>query len=78
MEPSNRIDHLPVRWLPCVDRDVRRLHHHGDFRPDASHDAVPSCIDVEVVPLVTLAVLQRWRDAVESGDLGRLQQPNPP
>ena len=56
--------------------DVPEKHFHEP--PDASHDAVPSCIEVEVVPLVTLAVLQRWRDAVESGDLDRLQQPDPP
>ncbi len=56
--------------------DVPDNHFHEP--PDASHDAVPSCIDVEVVPLVTLAVLQLWRDAVENGDLDRLQQPNPP
>ena len=34
--------------------------------------------DLEVVPLVTLAVLQLWRDAVETGDLDRFQLPNPP
>jgi hypothetical protein len=55
---------------------VPEKHFHEP--PDASHDAVPSCIEVEVVPLVTLAVLQLWRDTVESGDVGRLQQPNPP
>lgn len=56
--------------------DVPEKHFHEP--PDASHDAVPSCIEVEMVPLVTLAVLQLWRDAVESGNLTRLQQPNPP
>lgn len=56
--------------------DVPEKHFHEP--PDASHDAVPSCIEVEVVPLVTLAVLQLWRDTVESGDLNRLQQSDPP
>jgi hypothetical protein len=56
--------------------DVPEKHFHEP--PDASHDAVPSCIDVEVVPLVTLAVLQLWRDTIETGELDRLQQPNPP
>jgi len=56
--------------------DAPEKHFHEP--PDASHDAVPSCIEVEVVPLVTLAVLQLWRDTVESGDVDRLQQPNPP
>jgi hypothetical protein len=56
--------------------DAPETHFHEP--PDASHDAVPSCIDVEVVPLVTLAVLQLWRDTVESGNIDHLQQPNPP
>jgi hypothetical protein len=56
--------------------DVPEKHFHEP--PDAGHDAVPSCIAVEVVPLVTVAVLQLWRDAVESGNLEQLQQPNPP
>ena len=56
--------------------DVPEKHFHEP--PDAGHDAVPSCIEVEVVPLVTLAVLQLWRDAVDSGELYHLQQPNPP
>lgn len=56
--------------------DVPEKHFHEP--PDAGHDAVPSCIEVEVVPLVTLAVLQLWRDAVDAGDLDHLQQPNPP
>lgn len=56
--------------------DVPENHFHEP--PDAGHDAVPSCIEVEVVPLVTLAVLQLWRDTVESGTLDHLQQPNPP
>jgi hypothetical protein len=55
--------------------DVSEKHVHEP--PDAGHDAVSSCIEVEVVPLVTLAVLQLWRDAVESGDPSRLQQPDP-
>lgn len=56
--------------------DVPEKHFHEPS--DAGHDAVPSCIEVEAVPLVTLAVLQFWRDTVESGDLRSLQQPNPP
>ena len=56
--------------------DVPETHFHEP--PAADHDAVQSCIAVEVVPLVTLAVLQLWRDSVESGDLEDLQQPNPP
>lgn len=56
--------------------DVPEKHFHEP--PDAEHDAIPSCIEVEIVPLVTLAVLQLWRDAVESGDIDRHQQLNPP
>lgn len=56
--------------------DVPEKHFHEP--PTADHDAVPSCIEVEMVPLVTLAVLQLWRDTVESGNLAHLQQPNPP
>ena len=56
--------------------DVPEKHFHEP--PTADHDAVPSCIEVEVVPLVTLAVLQLWRDTVESGYLDHLQQSNPP
>lgn len=52
---------------------------HFHEPPNAAHDdAVPSCIEVSTVRLVTLAVLQLWRDTVESGDLNQLQQPNPP
>lgn len=56
--------------------DVPDAHVHEP--PTAGHDAVPSCIEVEAVPLVTLAVLQLWRDTVASGDLDDLQQPSPP
>lgn len=58
-------------------RDLPDNHFHGP--PRAAHDdAVPSCIEVTTVRLVTLAVLQLWRDTVETGDLGSLQQPDPP
>lgn len=56
--------------------DAPEKHFHEP--PAAGHEPVQSCIEVEVVPLVTLAVLQLWRDAVEAGDIDRLQQPNPP
>ncbi|SFR97323.1 hypothetical protein SAMN05216559_1832 [Halomicrobium zhouii] len=56
--------------------DCPEKHFHEP--PAADHDAVLSCIEVEQVQLVTLAVLQCWRDAVESGDVSNLQQPNPP
>lgn len=55
----------------CPDK-----HFHEP--PYADHDAVPSCIEIEQVELVTLAVLQCWRNAVESGDVSKLQQPDPP
>ena len=52
---------------------------HFHEPPHAGHDdAVPSCIEVQTVRLVTLAVLQLWRDTVETGDLRQLQQPHPP
>lgn len=52
---------------------------HFHEPPHAAHDdAVPSCIEVRTVRLVTLAVLQLWRDTVETGNLDYLQQPNPP
>ncbi len=62
----------------CHPRDeLPDAHFHEP--PNAAHDdAVPSCIAVSTVRLVTLAVLQLWRDAAESGDPGQLQQPNPP
>jgi hypothetical protein len=57
--------------------DLPDAHFHEP--PDAEHDdAVPSCIEVGTARLVTLAVLQLWRDAFESDDPGRLQQPDPP
>jgi len=52
---------------------------HFHEPPHAAHDdAVPSCIEVQTVRLVTLAVLQLWRDTVETGDVRLLQQPHPP
>lgn len=57
-------------------QDVPAKHFHEP--PGAGHGAVRSPIEVEAVPLVTLAVLQLWRDTVESGDLERLQQSDPP
>lgn len=57
--------------------DLPDKHFHEP--PRAAHDdAVPSCIDVRTVRLVTMAVLQLWRDTIETGNLDRLQQPNPP
>lgn len=57
--------------------DLPDTHFHEP--PRAAHDdAVPSCIEVSTVRLVTLAVLQLWRDTVETGDLNHLQQPDPP
>lgn len=57
--------------------DLPDNHFHEP--PEAAHDdAVPSCLEVRTVRLVTLAVLQLWRDTVEAGDLELLQQPNPP
>lgn len=57
--------------------DMPDTHFHEP--PHAAHDdAVDSCIQVQTVRLVTLAVLQLWRDTVETDDLQLLQQPNPP
>ena len=69
-------DEFNYRYDRHPRADIPETHFHEP--PNASHDAVSSCIEVEGVPLVTLAVLGRWRDAAESGDLDRLQQPNPP
>ena len=67
---NRRFDRHPNTHSP-------KIHFHPP--PDATHeDAVPSCIDVDTVPLVTLAVLQLWRDTLDTGDLGTLQQPDPP
>jgi hypothetical protein len=53
------------------------IHFHEP--PHAAHnDAVSSCIEVQTVRLVTLGVLQLWRDTVDTGDLRLLQQPNLP
>lgn len=57
-------------------RDLPDEHFHEP--PEAAHEAVPSCIAVTTVRLVTLAVIHLWRATVESGDLADLQQPNPP
>lgn len=60
---------------PREDLPDERFHQS----PDAGHDdAVPSCIEVTTVRLVTLAVLQLWREATRTGELDRLQQPDPP
>lgn len=57
--------------------DLPDTHFHEP--PHAAHDdAISSCISVQTVRLVTLAVLQLWRDTAETGDLRLLQQPNPP
>lgn len=60
---------------PRVDLPEKHFHEPPTARHD---DAVQSCIEVETVRLVTLAVLQLWRETVESGDIAQLQQPNPP
>lgn len=57
-------------------QDLPDEHFHEP--PEAGHDAVPSCIDVTSVRLVTLAVLTLWRDAIEADDIELLQQPHPP
>jgi hypothetical protein len=59
---------------PRVNLPEKHFHRPPEARHD---DAVPSCIDVEAVRLVTLSVLQLWRDTIDSGDLAQLQQPNP-
>lgn len=70
-------DDFNYRYDRHPRRDVPEKHFHEP--PDANHDdAVPSCIKVETVQLVTLAVLQLWRDAVQSGTVARLQQSQPP
>ena len=57
--------------------DLPDAHFHEP--PNAAHnDAVSSCIEVRTVRLVTLGVLQLWRETVETGDLTTLQQPNSP
>lgn len=70
-------DQFNYRYDLHPRHDLSDKHFHEP--PDARHDdAVESCIEVETVRLVTLGVLQLWRDTVDSGDLSRLQQPNPP
>lgn len=60
---------------PRVDLPDNHFHEPPHARHD---DAVPSCIEVRAVRLVTLAVLQLWRDTIESGSLSALQRPHPP
>lgn len=69
-------DDLNYRYDRHPRVDLPDNHFHEP--PDAAHDAVPSCIEVETVRLATLAVLQLWRETVETGELDLLQQPNPP
>lgn len=60
---------------PRVDLPDNHFHEP----PRAAHDdTIPSCIEVRTVRLVTLAVLQLWRDTIETGNLDLLQQPDPP
>lgn len=70
---------------PGLDfRYDRHPHRHPDapekhfHPPPDADDAVASCVEVEAADLVTMAVLQLWRDALDADDLSLLQQPNPP
>ncbi|WP_049985717.1 hypothetical protein [Halobellus rufus] len=61
-----RFDHHPKPDAPS-------RHFHSP--PDApSRPVEPSCIAVGELPLVTRAVLQRWRDAYDRGALDRLNE----
>jgi hypothetical protein len=52
-------------------------HYHCP--PDCpDHVADPSCLDVEYIELVTIAVMQLWGDAVREEDPELLVQSNPP
>ncbi|WP_139328980.1 hypothetical protein [Haladaptatus litoreus] len=64
-----------ITW---TDKHYYRYHYTEGGLTGTHGDAVPSCIKVTAVRLVTLAVLQLWRDAVDAGDPTHLQQPNPP
>ncbi|WP_123538097.1 hypothetical protein [Halosimplex salinum] len=77
-----------VHYTDNLDRDFRFDCHpkpdaptrHFHPPPDApSHAVEPSCITVTEAPLVTRAVLQRWRDAYESGTFDGINDAeNPP
>jgi len=65
-----------VHYTDDRDRDFRfdchpkpdAPDHHFHSPPNApSRPVEPSCITVSEIPLVTRAVLQRWRDAHEQG-----------
>ena len=54
---------------PPIESPDRQVVCTGDL---------PSCIEVTTVRLVTLAVLQLWRETVETGDLDAREGRNPP
>jgi hypothetical protein len=67
--------------------DFRYDKHPNDHSPEKhfhtpddtrSEEAVESCIDVEQDHLVTLAVVQLWRNAWEKNDLSLLNRGIPP
>lgn len=60
---------------PHPDAPEKHFHPPPDC-PD--HEADPSCIKVETVPLVTMAVMQLWGEAVRAGDTTLLVQDHPP
>lgn len=76
----NDVDDDGVNWRFDRHPNTNSPETHFHPPPDASTEAaLPSCITVEEVSLVTRAVFVMWRAAYESDDLDRLNsRSNPP
>ncbi len=88
------IDHREANLEPArtrIESAVEFLDHEGlanaepdavieniEFTTDLAGGVADADVVLETVPLVTRAVLQLWRDTIDAGDGGLLQQSNPP
>lgn len=74
------VDDAGVNWRFDRHPNTHSPDNHFHPPPDATTEsAVPSCISVGEVSLVTRAVHVMWRAAYESGDVNRLNsRSNPP
>jgi len=82
------LDNYSFHYVDSADVNWRFDRHPNTHSPDRhfhpppraeTADAVPSCVQVREVSLVTRAVHKMWRAAYESGNLDRLNSlSNPP
>jgi hypothetical protein len=70
-------DSLDFRYDRHPNQHSPEKHFHPPEN-ESSEDAVGSCIQVEQDRLVSLAVIQLWRETWENGDLRLLNRGNPP